>query len=293
MKFDITDLKLLIAIAEYGNLTKGAQAACLAPSSASHRIKLLEDNLGTTLFIRKPRGVSLTKPGEIVLGHAKKVIATLEQMLSDITPYTQGISSQLKLWANTNATHTHLPHDLSAFLEKFPFINIALEEHSSEEILKAVANEQIEIGIIAEQEHHADVILYPYKTDRLVIVTPQEHPLNTLKKTSLKKVLQYPFVILNEGSAIHTFTMNKASLLGCHLNIRAQVKSFDGVIRMVSAGVGIALVPVNAVDQNTNQLLHVIEINDDWAKRNLMICVKNNANMSKTSQALINYLVQS
>jgi len=59
MRYDLTDLKLFLAVAEERNLTRGAEKAHLAPSSASHRIRQLEDALGTPLLTRRARGVAL------------------------------------------------------------------------------------------------------------------------------------------------------------------------------------------------------------------------------------------
>ena len=67
MHYDLTDLRLFVAIAEERNLTRGAARAYLAPSSASHRLRRLEEALNTSLFERQTRGVALTRAGEALL----------------------------------------------------------------------------------------------------------------------------------------------------------------------------------------------------------------------------------
>ncbi|KPM83024.1 MULTISPECIES: LysR family transcriptional regulator [Pseudoalteromonas] len=290
MKFDLTDLKLFIAVVEQKNLTQGAKQVFLAPSSASHRIKLLEDNLGTQLLERQPRGVSATKAGEIVLRYAKRTLATLEQMQSDIAPFTKGALSQVKLWANTNAIHTYLPEDLGTFLENNQGVRVALEEHTSEEIITAVAQGEVELGIVAENGLYDNVEFYPYKKDRLVIIVPSEHSLAKFSKIQFSQAVSFPFVILNEGSAIHTFMMNKAAGLNCHLNIRAQVKSFDAVCRMVGSGVGIALLPYDSIGCWRSLDIKIIEVDEKWSKRNLTLCIKKGAQIGALSKVLFDHL---
>ncbi|OFC69696.1 LysR family transcriptional regulator [Alteromonas confluentis] len=292
MKFDLTDLRLLVAIADNGNLTKGAETVFLAPSSASHRIKLLERNLGAQLLIREARGVKLTKAGEIVLRHGKKALATLEQMQSEIFPYTESVQTHIKLWANTNAIHTYLPDDLAEFLEQYPNVKLILEEHSSEEIAAAVASGEIEIGIVAEQDLNIDVLLYPYKTDRLVMIVPKHHALSEFSRIRFEQAVDFPFVILNQGSAIHTFTMNKAALINKHLNIRAQVKSFDAVCRMVASNVGIALVPHDSVTGHADLGIHILEVDEVWSKRDLKLCVQKHTEPSRLSALLLTHLLK-
>ena len=75
MHYDLTDLRLFVAIAEEGNLTRGAARAFLAPSSASHRLQRLEAALGAQLFQRQARGVALTRAGEALLRNARQVLA--------------------------------------------------------------------------------------------------------------------------------------------------------------------------------------------------------------------------
>ena len=290
MKFDLIDLRLFIAVSEQNNLTKGAELVFLAPSSASHRIKQLEAHLETQLLVREPRGVTLTKAGEIVLRHAKRALATLEQMQSELYPFTDSMQTHVKIWANTNAIHTYLPDDLGHFLELHPHVKLVLEEHGSEEIAAAVAKGDIEIGIVAEQDLNSEVMLYPYKHDRLVLIVPPQHALAGVNSIKFDQVVDFPFVILNEGSAIHTFTMNKAALINKPLNIRAQVKSFDAVCRMVSSNVGVAIVPHDSVCQFNGLDLSIIEIDETWSRRDLMICIKKHKELGALVTQLLNHL---
>jgi DNA-binding transcriptional LysR family regulator len=138
MNYDLTDLRLFVAIAEAQNLSRGAGRVHLAPSSASHRMRLLEAGIGTPLLLRQARGVSLTRAGEALLRHARQVFAQLEQMHADLAPYAKGVRGHVTLWANTHATHSFLPDDLAEFLRRYPQVSVTLAEHTSPEIVMAV-----------------------------------------------------------------------------------------------------------------------------------------------------------
>ncbi len=291
MRYDLTDLRLFIAIAEERNLTRGSARAHLAPSSASHRLRLLEEELGTPLFQRLARGLSLTRAGEALLRNARQVFAQIEQMHADLSPYASGIRGHVSLWANTHATHTFLPDDLADFLKRNPQLSVSLEEHTSPEIALAVANGEVEVGVLAETESAADVELIPYHRDRLVLVVPGGHPLAARARVRFSEVLDYPFVMLHAGSAIHTFTMNAAAALGRHLDVRIQVRSFGAVCRMVGAGVGIGLVPRSALPVAAlPEPPVVVELDETWAQRDLQIGVRKGANLSGFAAALVDSL---
>ena len=247
MRYDLTDLRLFVALAEERNLTRGAARTHLAPSSASHRLRLLEQELGAPLFERHARGLTLTRAGDALLRSARQVFAQIEQMHADLSPYAEGVRGHVSLWANTHATHTFLPDDLADFLKQHPQVSVSLEERTSPEIALAVASGEIEIGVLAETGRVGGVEMIPYRRDRLVLIVPGGHALAAKARLYFAEVLDYPFVMLHAGSAIHTFTMNEAAALGRHLDVRIQVRSFEAVCRMVGAGVGIGLVPRSAV----------------------------------------------
>lgn len=291
MQYDLTDLRLFVAIAEAKNLTRGAERVHLAASSASHRLRQLEASIGTPLLLREPRGVSLTRAGEALLRHARQVFAQLEQMHADLTPYAKGVRGHVSLWANTHATHTFLPDSLSTFLQRHPQVSISLEEHTSPDVLMAVARGEVEVGVVAGTIEGAEVELIPYRADRLVLIAPADHPLAASASSLFAQVLDYPFVMLHSGSAIHTFTMNAAAALGRHLEVRIQVRSFEAVCRMVSAGVGIGLVPRSAVTAGAP--LAVIELEEPWAQRDLKVCIRKRELLSGFAAELVDCLIGS
>ncbi|MCP5267965.1 MAG: LysR family transcriptional regulator [Zoogloeaceae bacterium] len=293
MRYNLTDLRLFVAIAETQNLTRGAARVHLAPSSASHRMRLLEEAIGTPLLTRQSRGVTLTRAGEALLRHARQVFAQLEQMHADLAPFAEGVRGHVTLWANTHATHSFLPDDLAGFLRNNPQVSVTLEEHTSPEIVMAVARGEVEVGVVAETVEGAEVEMIPYRADRLVLITPTDHPLASKVSTRFADVLDYPFVMLHAGSAIHTFTMNAAAALGRHLNVRIQVRSFEAVCRMVGAGVGLGLVPRSAVPSGgLHEPPNMIELDESWAERDLQVCVKRRESLSGFAAALVATLIK-
>ena len=288
MRYDLPDLRLVAAIADSGSLTRAAEQVHLAPSSASHRLTQLEAALGVPLFARHARGLTPTPAGESLLRHARQVFAQLEQMHADLAPYASGLHSQVTVFANTNAINCFLPEDLGDFLRENPRVRISLEEQPSPAIIQAVAAGQVEIGVVAVDGGQAGLDMLPYRRDRLVLIVPLGHPLAGRQAVAFGEVLAEPFVCLHAGSAIHTFMMNHAARLGSRLDVRIQVRSFNAVCRMVAAGVGIGMVPrssLAAVDD-----IKTVEITDDWAPRDLQLCVRARGALSPAAAALFEHL---
>ena len=293
MPYDLNDLRLVAAIADSGSLTRGAERVHLAPSSASHRLKLLEEGLGTPLFRRHARGLTPSPAGEALLRHARSVFAQLEQMHADLAPYASGLASQVTVFANTNAINCFLPDDLGDFLHRQPQVCVSLEEHPSPAIVQAVAAGQVDIGVVAAGPLPDGIRTWPYRRDRLVLLVPPAHALARAGHTHFRAALGEAFVCLHAGSAIHTFMMNAAANLGGRLDVRIQVRSFHAVCRMVGAGVGIGMVPRSAAREAQGGAAPtpvIVEIDDDWAERDLQLCVRTDRALSPAAGALLAHL---
>lgn len=227
------------------------------------------------------------------LGLALAVLAALEQMHANLSPFASGVRGHVSLWANTHATHTFLPDDLASFLRQHPQVSVTLEERTSSDIALAVAHGEIELGVLADSSaiDGSSVQLQPYRRDRLVLITPQDHALAGRGPLRFAQVLEHAFVMLHTGSAIHTFTMNAAAALGQHLDVRIQVRSFEAVCRMVSAGVGIGMVPRSALPASSaRHPLAVLELQEPWAQRDLHICTRQGRALSGFAAALVAHL---
>jgi DNA-binding transcriptional LysR family regulator len=292
MRYDLTDLRLFVAVAEDANLTRGAARCHLAPSSASHRLKALEEALGAPLLERLPRGVRLTRAGEVLLQGARQVFAQLEQMHADLAPYAQGIRAQVVVHANTNATNSFLPDDLGGYLHAHPQVRVSLKESTSPEVLRAVAAGEAEVGVVAGSVDGSGLESRPYRRDRLVLAVPPGHPIAARGQVKFAEVATEPFVLLHAGSAIHTFMMGMAADLGVTLDARIQVNSFEAILRMVGAGVGFGMVPASAIARHPNpRSFAVVSLDEAWADRNLRICVRRFADLSAHARALVEHLI--
>lgn len=270
--YDLTDLRLLKAVADESSLQKGAQSCHLSSSSASLRIKKLETAVGTHLLVRQARGVSLTQAGKVMVEHIRLCIAQLEQMHSDLQPFASGLLGHLTCFANNNAISSHLPEDLARFFKLYPTVRISLQENMSMEILAAVAAGRADVGVVAASGGHPDLEFFPYREDRLVLLCPLTSPISAKTHTSFSICLNEPFICLQSGAALHTFLVNHAAALGARLDVRVQVSGYRTIARLVATGAGLGVVPISALEPQDYQLLHVVELEEPWALRHLHVC---------------------
>ena len=294
MRYNLVDLKLFVAVADAGSVSRGAQACFLAPSSASLRIKALEDSLGAPLFVREARGVSLTRPGQIMLEHCRRCLAELEQMHASLAPYGRGVKTQVTVFANSTAIASFLPNDLELFLTAHPGARVQLEERLSHDIVAGVAEGRADLGIVTWDAPHPLLRFLADRDDELVVITSRDGPLAGRKAVSFADCLRHPFICLHSGAAIHTFLVGKAAFMGAALDVRVQVSGFPAIVALVESGAGISVVPKSVLRQQRREKIAVLPLNEDWARRHLRICVRSHEHrLSRLAEALLAVLTRS
>lgn len=292
MRFDLTDFRLFLNVVEAGTITAGAENTHMTLASASERIRGMEDDLGVELLQRESRGVRPTPAGRAFAHHALMVLQQMDRMQGELGEYGDGLKGHVRLLCNTSALSEYLPEVLGVFLAEHPGISIDLEERSSSEIVNALRDQACDIGIISDSVDIAGLTVFPFRPDPLVLVVPLEHVLAKRPVIRLADLVDFPFVGMIEGSALHEHINHHARRLGKRLNYRIRVRSFESVCRVVGIGIGIGIVPKTVATRFARiSKVKKIDLSDSWAVRNLVICVRNHESLSAQAQQLIKHVL--
>ena len=290
--FDLVDLRLMVRVAEANSLTRGADASHISLPAASTRIKNLEESLGLKLLYRTSQGVTLTPPGQAFVQHARAVLGQLEHLRGDLQEYAKGIKGHLRVYANTTALGEFLPPVLKTYLLAHPDVNIDLRERLSHDLVRAVSEGQTDIGIVAGLVRTENLETLPYRRDRLVLVVPRGHALASSPGVAFADTLDCDHVGLQESSAIHAFLRQVCDRIHRPLKLRIQVGNFEAACRMVEAGVGVAILPESAARRHAQTMaIAIVPLSDDWAVREMKICVRSLDVLPAFARELVDLLV--
>lgn len=296
MRFDLTDLRLFLHVAEAGSITAGAERAALALASASARIRGMEAAAGTALLQRGRRGVAPTPAGEAVLHHARLVLQQMERLRGELGDYARGLKGHVRILGNTAAVTEFLPEPLAAWLAAHPRIDIDLEERPSHAIVEAVAAGLADLGIVADMAEDGRIEgleRIPFRIDRLVLAVPHGHPLAARRRTAFAEALGEDFVGLSPGSALQDHLARHAARAGRPLKLRVRLGGFDAVCRMVEQGVGLAVVPETAARRcRRSMAIRAVPLSDPWALRRLSICIRSLDALPAHARQLVQHLAQ-
>jgi DNA-binding transcriptional LysR family regulator len=293
MHFDLTDLRLLVHVAEANSLTRGAERSHLSLPAASGRIKNLEESVGAKLLYRTSQGVTLTPPGQAFVHHARLVLGQIEHLRGDMQEYARGIKGHLRVFANTTALGEFLPPVLRTYLLSHPDVNVDLRERLSHDIVRAVSEGQTDIGIVAGTVRTENLQTIAYRKDRLALVVPAGHALAGAGSVDFEQTLELDHVGLHEASAIHAFLRQVCDTLHRQLRLRIQVSNFEAACRMIEATVGVGILPESAARRHAQSMaIRIVPLNDGWALREMQICVRQLDALPVFARDLVDLLVE-
>ncbi|KOY01290.1 LysR family transcriptional regulator [Pseudomonas nunensis] len=291
MHFDLTDLRLYLNILDTGNITAGAGRTHLSLAAASARIRAMEASLGIDFLQRGRRGVTPTPAGKALAQHARVLLQQAERMQQDLADYAKGVKGQVRLLCNTTAITEYLPELLADFLREHPNLDIDLQELPSTRITHALRQGAADLGIVSDAVDTGDLQTHPFRDDPLVLILPNDHPLSDASEVSFSDTLHHDYVGLGVNSALAVYLEEQALHTGLRMQIRIRADGFDGVMRMVARGAGLAIVPLAAVERGSAQLpFKCVALKEPWAQRKLLLCARDFTALPGYAQALLHAL---
>ncbi|MFD1330386.1 LysR family transcriptional regulator [Methylopila musalis] len=290
MRFDVTDLRLFVAVVDAGSITHGAAEAGLSLAAASERLREMEAAGGVRLLDRGRRGVTPTEAGEALAHHARAILRQMTQMRGELGRYAKGQRASVRVLANTVALTEILPGRLAPWMAAHAHVDVELKERQSVDIARSIASGFAEIGVLSCVAGTEGLVLRPFARDRLVAVVGPHHPLAERAAVRFADLLDEPFIGLAEG-ALWRHVEAQAAALGAKLKLRVALRDFDGVCRMAGAGAGVGVVPETAARRLRRSTgIAVVRLEDAWTMRRSAVCVRDEAALTPAARSLFEHL---
>ncbi|MBT9499971.1 MAG: LysR family transcriptional regulator [Burkholderiaceae bacterium] len=291
MRLDPFSLKLFVSVVERGSIAAAAAQDHIAPAAVSKRLSELEIQLRTPLLTRTNKGVQPTPAGTALLQMARQLLLSLDDIAVQMREWSGGTRGQVRIFANISAITQFLPQEIAAFLKRYPQVDVHLQERISTAVVKALQENEADVGICTASTPALGLEVFPYHEDELVLIVPRGHALARKRSVALIETLDHDFVGLHTGSAIN-LALARASLAAeRNVRMRIQVTSYDALARMVEAGLGIGVMPRAVAMPLAKSLgVKVVTLTDAWATRQLCLCVRSYEALPVAAKLLVDSL---
>lgn len=245
-------MRYFMAVAERLHFGRAAEALHISQPPLSRAIRVLEGELGVSLFARTRRRVELTPAGLRLLEEARRLTGQLERTVHELRAMSEGAHERLRIGFVSLADYGVLPGLLKAFKSAQPRVRLALREMLSPEQAAALAAGELDFGLLlppvagAARLEHLVV-----QRERFVIALPARHRLASAKgQLALGELAGEPFVTIPRQIAprLYDIVAQMAAQAGISLNVAQEAIQMQTVVSLVSSGLGAAVVPASVAN---------------------------------------------
>jgi len=242
---EVHQLAYFESVSRHLHFTRAAEELNVAQPSVSQQIRKLEHELGTPLFHRMKRNVTLTEAGTLFLRHTRAILQQLEEARVEVQELSGLRKGTLAVGAPPSVG-THLfPRALAAFSRQHPGIALTFREGGSRTLLQLLEDGDVDLAVVIQPIRHPALETLPLLEEELLLAVPREHPLASGKRrVRLAELKTESFVLLREGAYdLRDQTLAACRRAGFEPRVALDGGEMDSVLRFVAAGLGIAILP--------------------------------------------------
>lgn len=240
---ELSQLRMFKTVVDQGSIAKASEILHCVPSNITSRLKLLEQDLGVDLFMRKGRGLVITPSGEIFLEYVCKILALCEEARRALEPSAEP-SGVLRIGAIETAATGRLPTVLSKFHQAYPAVQIRFSTGTWQQLVSDVAGRNLDGAIIATKSGHPEVSYTDIHKEPLVLIaSPFTGEILKPRDLKGKAIFMWPQGCPYRQALERWLYEHKVPV-----DITS-IASYGTILGCVSAGAGVSLVPAGIFEQ--------------------------------------------
>jgi DNA-binding transcriptional LysR family regulator len=290
---DLQTLHLYLTVHELGNVTHAAEHHGIAASSVTKRLQDLEEQYGVPLFTRHARGMIPTPAGDEFARQARELLARANSIQGIMSEFVEGVRGVVRVHASTSIIIERLANAIAAFTRENPLIRIKLKERMSASIVHDVFDGRADIGLVAARvEIPPELTVYPYTTDDLRVIVPQDHPLADRGMVAFEELLDHDQVGIGDLSSLTVLLAEEAQRLNRAIRHSYRVETPEVARQMVAAGLGLAVLPASLMAPLHAAGVRAIPLSDAWARREKRICIRDPSSLPVSASLFLAHIRQ-
>ncbi|MGN6205301.1 LysR family transcriptional regulator [Humibacter sp.] len=258
LELDAHTLRIIRAIVEHGSITAAAGALGYSQPALSQHLRRTEARIGMPLIARSGRGVRLTEAGRVLARHARTITTALDAAAGELAELSGLRAGRVRLAAFPTASSTLVPQVLRGLQQTHPGIGVGYLEAEPPEAVEAVRSQRADLAITFSYagdrvDPHAEgakgLVVVPLWRDPIMVAIPSGHPAAASDAIALAQLSDENWIAGCPRCRGHLLQLAETS--GFRPAIAYETDNFTAVLGMVSAGLGVALIPSLALAVST------------------------------------------
>jgi DNA-binding transcriptional LysR family regulator len=279
---DVRDLQVFLSVAKHLNYTRAGEEVNLSQPSVSVRIRQLERDLGSKLFEQLGKQIALTQAGQLLVSHAARVIAAMDDARHAIDEL-QGLErGLLRIGASTTPGMYLIPRTIAHFKQRYPKIEIRLAINDTRRIEEGVIRNDFDFGFVGGHLAGEEVDVVPWITDEIILIVPLGHRLAEKRSVTGQDLSSEKFIFRERGSATRAVVATHLRKLRVDAEAVMEIENPESVKKAAQNGLGIALISAFAAETDLQaKTLVAVKIRNLEIRRELKIVYRRDKHLSR------------
>ena len=291
---DLWQLKVFTSVVKEKSFSRAGESIFLSQPTVSSHIKDLETHFGCRLIDRLGKEAVPTKAGELLHGHAKKMLQLQEETEVALSHFLGHARGQLIIGGSTIPAGYIIPRIIGPFNRQYPEISLSVLTRDSARIIDKVLKGDAEVGVVGARAKAPQIEQEKILRDDMKLIVPAGHPWAGLEKINHTQLTTVPFLARAEGSGTWkaiTRSMKKAGMHPDQLTIIATLGSTAAVIQAILSHAGVSILsPIAVADEIRHKRLFAIEIEGLDLTRHFFLTTHVRRTCSPLAQLFIQFI---
>ncbi|PWR00588.1 LysR family transcriptional regulator [Leucothrix pacifica] len=295
-KLDRITLKQFRAYTAYvraGTIKGAANILHISPPAVSQQLSLLQDNVGTSMVVKRPDGVQPSDFGQEILLAASRIENVLEMCQTSLQKLGDRTSGRVSLGIFNSANY-FAPRLIAEFKKSHPNVDVRIRIGNRESVFKAFRNYEFDFLVVGRPPEDMDMESVVIGDHPHIIIGPPDHPLINQKKLGFKEFSDETFLVREEGSGTRLVMLKLFEEAGINPGPGMEVGNNESIKQAVMAGLGIALISAHTVaDELKDGRLKEFDIEGLPVIRKWLVVRHKNIDLAPAAEALFNFFIES
>ncbi|WP_319413199.1 LysR substrate-binding domain-containing protein [uncultured Cohaesibacter sp.] len=291
MQPSFRQIRAFLSVASHLKFTRAAEELNISQPALTVQINQLEEALSIKLFNRNRRQVSLTAAGHDLLPLFERIAADMDEVMTASSDIYQARRGVVRISALPSVTSRIVPRAMASFRQTHPNIQVRIRDVVAETVVEMVKNEDVDFGIGARLTPDREIKVENFITDHVCAFYQSGHPLEDAKPIlKLNDCTAFPLVLTGKNSSIRVLFERAMAREGTEVEIAAEANYMSTALGMVRAGLGVAILPMSAIDAGSVLGLAYKQIDAPWLHRRIGIIRKASRSDSPVAEHFIRAL---
>ncbi len=284
-------IQAFLAVAEHLKFVKAAEELHVSQPALTVQINQLEAALSIKLFNRTKRQVSLTAAGKDLLPLFERIASDMDNVMAASSDIHQARRGVVRIACLPSVAARIVPIAMARFRETHPNIRVHVRDVLGEAIVDMVKMNAVDFGIGARLTPDREIKVEGFLTDHICAFYQKGHPLEgAAGNLKLNDCVRYPLILTSLNSSVRVLFERSMAREGVEVDIAGEANYMSTALGMVRAGMGVAILPMSAIDAGNAQGLGYRPIDAPWLNRRIGFIRKASGSLSPVAEHFVKAL---